>query len=89
MFINGLGASSRSLVVGRIIDRFGPAGFFVLIGALLGGLTIYTFYRMTQWASVAVKDTRPGATLTPIPSPVALKIAQDYALYIAVEKAAT
>ena len=43
LFINGLGASGGPLVVGWMIDRFGLAGFFVLIGVLPGGLTTYAF----------------------------------------------
>ena len=43
LFINGLGASGGPLAVGWMIDRFAPAGFFVLIGGLPGGLTIYAF----------------------------------------------
>lgn len=43
LFINGLGTVSRPLVVGWMTDRFGPSGFFIIMGALLGGLTIYAF----------------------------------------------
>ncbi len=89
LFINGLGAISGPLVVGWMMDRFGPAGFFFVIGGLLGGLTIYAFYRMTQRASVAVGNTGTYAAVRPGASPVALKIAQDYAVDIAVDEAET
>ena len=60
-----------------------------MIDALLGELTIYAFFRMTQRASVAVEDTGVYAAVTPSASPVALKIAQDYAVDIAVEETET
>ena len=68
------------------MDRFGPSGFFLVIGTLMGGLTIYALYRMTQRASVAVEDTGVYAAVAPSASPVALKIAQDYAVDIAGEE---
>ena len=36
LFISGLGAVSGLLVVGSMMDRFGPSGFFKMIVALLG-----------------------------------------------------
>ena len=56
-----------------------------MISALLGGLTIYAFFQMKQRASVAVQDAGVYAAVTLNASSVALKIAQDYAVYIAVE----
>ena len=86
LFINGLGAISGPLIVGWVMDRFGPSGFFLVICTLMGGLTIYALYRMTQRASVAVEDTGVYAAVAPNASPVALKIAQDYAVDIAGEE---
>ena len=86
LFINGLGAICGPLIVGWVMDRFGPSGFFLVIGTLMGGLTIYALYRMTQRASVAVEDTGVYAAVAPSASPVALKIAQDYAVDIAGEE---
>ncbi len=77
MLTDRLGVISRPLVVGCIMDHIGPAGFFIAIGVLLSGLTIYAFYRMMQRASVAMEDTETYATISPSASPVALKIAQD------------
>ena len=88
-FINGLGAVCGPLVVGWMMDRAGPSGYFIIISALLGGLTINAFFRTTQRASVAVEDTGAYAAVTPSASLVALKIAQDYAVDIALEETET
>ena len=89
LFINGLGAVCGPLVVGWMMDLVGPSGFFIMISALLGGLTIYAFLPMTQRASVAVEETEAYAAVTPSASLVALKIAQGYAFDIAVEETET
>ena len=72
-----------------MLDRFGPSGFFIMIGALLGGLMIYAFFRMTQRTSVAVEDTGAYEAVTLNALPVAYKIAWDYAVNIAVEETET
>ena len=47
------------------------------------------FFQMTQRVSVAVQDTEVYAVVTASASSVALKIAQDYAVDIAVEETET
>lgn len=51
-----------------------------MISALLGRLTIYALFWMTQRVSFAVEDREAYADVTLSASPVALKIAQDYAV---------
>ncbi len=48
LFLNGLGAISGPLFTGYLMTEIGPIGFFVILAALLGVLTVYGFYRMTQ-----------------------------------------
>ena len=62
---------------------------FIMISALLGRLTVYAFFQMMQRASVAVQDTGVNAAVTLSASSVALKIAQHYAVDIAVEETET
>ncbi|QCO56781.1 MFS transporter (plasmid) [Pseudorhodobacter turbinis] len=48
MFINGLGAISGPVITGWVMGIYGPSGFFLFMGVLLGVLSIYTIWRMTQ-----------------------------------------
>ena len=87
--INVLGAVCGPLVFGWMMDRVGSSGFFIMISPLLGGLTIYAFFRMTQRASVTVEDIGAYAAVTLSASLFALKIPQDFAVDIAVEETET
>ncbi|WP_050527335.1 MFS transporter [Pseudorhodobacter aquimaris] len=48
MFINGLGAITGPVITGWVMAIYGPSGFFLFMGVLLGILAIYTIWRMTQ-----------------------------------------
>ncbi|MEO0936973.1 MAG: MFS transporter [Pseudomonadota bacterium] len=80
IFINGLGAVAGPLIVGALMDRVGPAGFFIFIAALFGALLLYASYRSTQRAGVAVEDTGAYVTMAPGVTPVAMETAQEYAI---------
>ncbi len=85
LFIHGFGAISGPLIVGWMISQFGPLGFFLVIISLMGGLSLYALFRMTQRTAIAVEDTGTYAAVTPGASPVALGIAQEYAIDVASE----
>jgi MFS family permease len=53
LFINGAGAIAGPLVVGDMMDRLGPEGFYLFIAALLGLLALYAAWRMTRRAAIA------------------------------------
>ena len=84
LFLNGLGAISGPLFTGYLMTEIGPRGFFVILAALLGLLTVYGFYRMTQ-RGISDIDTSSYATVLPTTSVVAVEIAQELAIEAAEE----
>lgn len=84
LFLNGLGAISGPLFTGYLMTEIGPRGFFVILAALLGLLTGYGFYRMTQ-RGISDVDTSSYATVSPTTSVVAVEIAQELAIEAAEE----
>lgn len=80
VFINGLGAISGPVLTGWFMEYIGPEGFFVFIGALMFALAAYAGYRMTQRAAPSVEQTSAYAVVSPISSPVAVDVAQEYAI---------
>lgn len=80
VFVNGLGAISGPLLTGWIMEVFGPPGFFLFIAALMLALTGYAAYRMTQRSAPSVDDTSTYAPVYPGASPVAVELAQEYAI---------
>ena len=84
LFLNGLGAISGPLFIGYLMTEIGPRGFFVILAALLGSLSVYGFYRMTQ-RRISDLDTSSYATVLPTTSAVAVEIAQELAIEAAEE----
>lgn len=87
IFINGLGAIAGPLITGWLMADgvLGPAGFFVLMAALLFSLAAYGLYRMTQRPAVPVEDTGTFAPMTPASTPVAVELAQEYVIEAEIE----
>ncbi|MCT4608790.1 MAG: MFS transporter [Pelagimonas sp.] len=88
LFVNGLGAIAGPLVIGWTMDVFGAQGFFGLIALLLFGISAYGLFRMTQRPSPTVEDTIIYAPISPSSTPVALEVAQEYAIEVAEEEQA-
>ena len=84
LFLNGLGAISGPLLTGYLMTQTGPGGYFVILATLLGSLTVYGFYRMTQ-REISDVDTSSYATVLPTASVVAVEIAQELAIEAAEE----
>lgn len=80
IFINGLGAISGPFVVGFMMSNLGPDSYFLFICALMGIITLYGLYRMTQRSATSVEDAIAYSTLSPTSSPVILEWAQEYAI---------
>ena len=79
LFLNGLGAISGPLLTGYLMTQTGPGGYFVILATLLGSLTVYGFYRMTQ-RGISDVDASSYATVLPTASVVAVEIAQELAI---------
>lgn len=87
LFINGLGAIAGPIVLGRMMDVLGAYGYFVILILLFAVLAIYAAYRMTR--RPAVEETLAYTAVMPTASPVALEIAQEYAIESANEDTET
>lgn len=85
LFINGLGAIAGPIVLGKMMDLMGAYGYFVILIALFVFLGLYAIYRMTRRA--AATDTTSYTAVMPTGSPVALELAQEYAIVSANEDA--
>ncbi|GAA6189442.1 MFS transporter [Litorivita sp. NS0012-18] len=77
MFINGVGAISGPIVVGVIMETFGPAGYFGMICVLLMVLAGYALYRMTQRRAPNSDESTPYAPVMPTSTSVAVEVAQE------------
>ena len=84
LFLNGLGAISGPLLTGYLMTQTGPEGYFIILATLLGSLTVYGFYRMTQ-RGISDVDTSSYAAVLPTASVVAVEIAQELAIEAAEE----
>ncbi|PIB24787.1 MFS transporter [Amylibacter kogurei] len=86
IFINGLGAIVGPMIVGWAMTQFGPNSFFAYIGVLMAMMSLYAMYRMTQRAAPSVEDTSVYTPISPSGSPVAVELAQEYAIEMALEE---
>ena len=84
LFLNGLGAISGPIITGYLMTIMGSQGFFIILAILLGLLTVYGFFRMTQ-RGISDVDTSSYATVLPTASVVAVEIAQELAIEAAEE----
>ena len=78
IFINGFGAMASPVIVGAIMTRLGPNGFFAFVGVLMSVVAVYGLYRMTQRATA--DETGPFVTVPTRLSPVAVEIAAEIAI---------
>ena len=84
IFINGMGAIAGPLVTGKMMDTFGTQAFFMVIATLMLTLTGYAGYRMTQRSRDGVEDGL-YAPVMPSSSPVAVEVASEYYIEIAMD----
>jgi len=86
IFLNGIGAITGPLIVGWWMSAYSPNGFFVYLGAMLGAMTLYALYRMSQRAAPSIEDTTAYTPVNPNASPVAVEVAQEIAIEAAQEE---
>ncbi|OED39447.1 MFS transporter [Chromatiales bacterium (ex Bugula neritina AB1)] len=75
LFINGIGAMSGPIIVGYLMNKFGPSAFFIFIAVLMAIICIYGIYRVTQRAATSVDDTVSYIPLTTRSTQIAAEIA--------------
>jgi MFS family permease len=85
IFINGMGAIAGPLVTGKMMDTFGTQAFFMVIATLMLTLTGYAGYRMTQRSRDGIEDGL-YAPVMPSSSPVAVEVASEYYIEIAMDE---
>ena len=80
IFINSLGAVSGPVIVGSLIELFGPQGFFVYLTLVTGFLAVFATYRMTIRP---IQSTSATASYSPVSfasTPVAVDlVSEEYA----------
>ncbi|ALG90600.1 MULTISPECIES: MFS transporter [Actibacterium] len=77
IFLNGVGAVAGPLITGWIMGYAGPSGFFLFLAALLGSLSAYAAYRMTQRRAPLVSETGTYSPVLPSATSVAVEAAQE------------
>ncbi|MEL6996782.1 MAG: MFS transporter [Pseudomonadota bacterium] len=87
ILINGVGALIAPIIVGYAMENVGPAGFFLVIAAAMGGIFVYALWRMTQRPATPVDETGPMVAMSPVVSQVATDAAWEAALEDAQEAA--
>ena len=80
LFVNGLGAIAGPPATGWLMRGMGPNGFWALIATMLLGIAIYAAYRMSQRSAPAVEDTGAFVSVLPTASPIAVEVAQEWAI---------
>ncbi len=82
LFVNGLGAITGPLIIGWVMTRFGPSGFWSVIMMLLAAVVVYGVYRSFRRASSYANEDEyeavPYAVVVPGSSPVVAEVAQEY-----------
>ena len=84
--LTGIGAIFGPSIVGWLLDAYGAASYFWFIGTVMAIMGSYALYRMTQTSSTAVEDTSTYAPVTPTSTPIAMELAQEYAIEMALEE---
>jgi len=80
IFINGMGAISGPIITGWFMGLIGPGGFWAFIAILMLLMAAYALYRTTQRAAIPVEDTAAYVGVFPAATPVALEVAQEWAI---------
>jgi len=80
IMLNGIGAMGAPVLVGYLMDDYGPNALMAFIGAMMALIAAYGLYRMMARPTVAYADATPLAPVGPAATGVAMEIAQDYVI---------
>lgn len=83
MFINGSGAVLGPFIVGAMMTGLGADTFFVFMSVNFAIIAGYGFWRMTRRAALPIEEQNAYAYVAPQASPVAVEVAQEYAIELA------
>lgn len=85
LFVNGVGAVSGPLILGVMMDRIGPGGYWVFLFVLMAAIALYALYRMTQRErDMDEIETIPYAPIMAAGTAVIAEVAQE--VYIEAEE---
>ncbi|SFQ04104.1 MFS transporter [Tranquillimonas alkanivorans] len=87
IFINGVGAVAGPLITGWMMATVGAQGFWLYLAGLMLAVGAYAAFRMTQRAAPSVDETASYAPVLPTATPVAVEVAQEWAIDAAEEAA--
>ncbi len=84
LFINGIGAIAGPLIVGAMLDVYGPQGYWAFLAFLLGAVAIYAVWRLGRRKRGELDlETVPYAQVGPSTTPIVAEMAQE--VYIETE----
>ncbi|TVQ54488.1 MAG: MFS transporter [Rhodobacteraceae bacterium] len=77
LFLNGVGAVGGPLVVGLMMQKLGPGGFFLYLAVLLAAVGAYGLWRMTRRPARQAEESAPFAPVTMAASAVAVEATRE------------
>jgi len=85
LFINGVGAISGPLILGVMLDRFGPAGYWIFLMFLMLAICIYGLFRTLRRSRAELDfENVPYSPVAASTTPVVAEMAQE--VYIETEE---
>jgi len=85
LFVNGLGAVSGPLILGAMMDRFGPGGYWIFMLVLMTGIAAYALYRSFRRDRTEIDfENVPYAPISAAGTAVIAEVAQE--VYIEAEE---
>lgn len=79
LFINGAGAVTGPVIVGRAMEVAGASSYFMIIAALLTAIALYALWRMTRREHISIDGPAPYVAVTSRTSPYATGLAVELA----------
>jgi MFS family permease len=78
LFVNGVGAVSGPVILGYMMDRMGPGGYWIFLFVLMSAIATYALYRMTQRERDADYESVPYAPLSAAGTAIIAEAAQEW-----------